>query len=289
MKEKYLSNTFCENLLKTTQQLLAGEWVGVCDGIACDLRRLFYLEKNKSLNKKYLRENIRIKLQELLLIEPTTSRENLNKIASILNSIQDKELEAQRIKVESYKRINTPEELDKLRDLFVKAPSFWKEYDKFADLELDWQEISENRPFLHDLRSKALSANPLEELGRYLDFGIYPPPEVLKAIHLRYEQYLIGRGYVSLDVAFFGREHSKLNSVAYRERLQEYEVFHTLVCQSKFQLPPDLLATCALEGKTLKEMAENFLRTKGKFLKKEIDIEAFLKGYRRWKKNHNYS
>lgn len=47
--------------------------------------------------------------------------------------------------------------------------------------------------------------NPLKKLGYYLEFGMYPPPEVLISISETYETYIALKGKVDLEESFFGK------------------------------------------------------------------------------------
>ncbi|MCS6159837.1 hypothetical protein ACRN9F_23575 [Shewanella oncorhynchi] len=47
--------------------------------------------------------------------------------------------------------------------------------------------------------------NPFKNLSYCLEFGMYPPPEVLISISETYERYMARKGEIDLEEAFFGK------------------------------------------------------------------------------------
>ena len=79
--------------------------------------------------------------------------------------------------------------------------------DTKAELEEAWATLRDT--LYSDLnvdsdRSEQID-NPLKKLSFYLEFGMYPPPEVLISISETYQKYMNLKGEIDLEEAFFGK------------------------------------------------------------------------------------
>ena len=175
MKQKRITKTFQLELLNIVLKLVKGQSELIIDGLVSSISRCFRLEADKNQPKE-LREIILRKLNEIISIEIRDSRTNLVRIFEILESIdEDKNFSDEIGNIQIFSRINSDKNLNELRNLYIKAPSCWKVENPYADLELAWQTLSENRPFLPEFRSTTSTLNPFTILCRFLQFGIYPP------------------------------------------------------------------------------------------------------------------
>ena len=115
--------------------------------------------------------------------------------------------------------------------------------------------------------------NPMGCFHSYVAVGRRPPAEVMVCIEKCMSDYLRAGGKLSLDRAFFGKEHVATKSYAklnYDKSLDSKYAF--------FDAVKDLSKRKSLEGR-----AEEFLSSRyGDF---STDVYSFLKGYERWKSN----
>jgi hypothetical protein len=117
--------------------------------------------------------------------------------------------------------------------------------------------------------------NPMECFHSYVAVNLRPPSEVMICIEKCMSDYLRAGGKLSLDRAFFGKEHVATKSYAklnYDKSLDSKYAF--------FDAVKDLSKRKSLEGK-----AEEFLST---HLDDSLsDVQSFLKGFNRWKSSKN--
>lgn len=117
--------------------------------------------------------------------------------------------------------------------------------------------------------------NPMECFHTHVAVGLNPPLEVMICMERCIQNYFLAGGKISLDKAFFGKEHVATKSYAklnYDKSLHsEYAFFDATKNSSKRK---------SLEGK-----AEEFLSKR--LGDHSTDIATFLKGYSRWKSNKN--
>ena len=117
--------------------------------------------------------------------------------------------------------------------------------------------------------------NPMECFHSYVAVSLRPPAEVMICIDKCMSQYLRAGGKLSLDRAFFGKEHVATKSYAklnYDKSLDSKYAF--------FDAVKDLSKRKSLEGR-----AEEFLSSRQDDF--STDVYSFLKGYERWKSNKN--
>jgi hypothetical protein len=144
-------------------------------------------------------------------------------------------------------------------------------------LEHEWHQISRDdqspsynqgkpRDFL-----QSPTSTPIEALTTYLDMGTYPPPEILMAVADCFNLYYQLYGELELEEAFFGKPKRRSGNFAARrswDRLCRF--FH-----SRVEVDRDLGKNTALVA-----LAEEFIHESENA---DIDVEAFLRRYRRWK------
>jgi hypothetical protein len=127
--------------------------------------------------------------------------------------------------------------------------------------------------------------NPMLNFIGSVDAGYYPSPDVLVAISKCFSSYLDAQGNKSLDQAFFGQIHGKQKSFAYKFSTEgwssEYVLFHkwfeleNTLPQEKVYGKPETHVPLPQE-----KAAETFLNDY--FPDKDIDVDSFLRSYRRW-------
>lgn len=82
----------------------------------------------------------------------------------------------------------------------------WKYLNKHFYSELN---LESNRPIELE--------NPLGKLAYFMEFGIYPPPELLLKISEIYEVYMLQAGKVDLEESFYGKPIKGIGSFSRRE------------------------------------------------------------------------
>ena len=115
----------------------------------------------------------------------------------------------------------------------------------------------------------------IETFNFNLEFGYYPPPEILLCIAEGFDRYLHAGGKLSLDEAFFGEKHKQRVSFAkFKSQLKTYGFFDVEV-----QLNDE--ANFSVE-----KLAERYISTLSMPENQKPDVESYLRGYRRWKKRY---
>ena len=112
--------------------------------------------------------------------------------------------------------------------------------------------------------------NPFKKLSNCLEFGMYPPPEVLISISETYERYMARKGEIDLEEAFFGKPKKGRGNFSSRSN-RESDV-HTL------QL--FLSLNDVTDKKSQYEVASEYLANK----KSDEDPEHLLRKFRRYRK-----
>jgi len=119
-------------------------------------------------------------------------------------------------------------------------------------------------------------ADPLEKFLHMINFGLYPPPEIMIWIANCFNTYFQKNGELTLDEVFFGRGNYALK----KRREAKYQLFD-LFLEARDDLlidrKPVATQSQLVEGyyKWLDENLEN--------IDKPDDFDSFLKSYRRWK------
>lgn len=176
---------------------------------------------------------------------------------------------------------NTTENTNSFRDA-LRAAYKTGNYPALCKLESTWQEIQAVTPEYD--RDIDMAENPLLAFQFITDIGYFPPPEILLAVSCCIKQYLNSGGNISLDEAFFGKSHKKTDSFAYahHKEYNKYGVFHLRWAKSDCVYKANGFTD--ISSLPLETRAEQFLdETFGKDAwTEEIDLESFLRGYRRW-------
>lgn len=121
--------------------------------------------------------------------------------------------------------------------------------------------------------------------------GRIPTPELLLSIAKSFLLYFEADGDLSLEQVFFGTPKRKSGIYANRAlRENRYLVFHDTVLRTR-----GLYSAAGKEQPSIESLAETFIESDHLFFcdeedeieetLPEIDIDSFLRGYRRWKKN----
>ena len=117
--------------------------------------------------------------------------------------------------------------------------------------------------------------NPIECFYTHVAVGLNPPLEVMICMERCIRAYFLAGGEISLNKAFFGKEHVPTKSYA--------KLNHDKSLHSKYAFFDAIKHS--LERKSLEGKAEEFLtKYRGDF---SSDPASFLKGYNRWKSNKN--
>lgn len=117
--------------------------------------------------------------------------------------------------------------------------------------------------------------NPMECFHTHVAVGLNPPLEVMICMERCIRDYFLAGGNISLDEAFFGKEHVATKSYAklnYDKSLHSKYAFFDAT--KKFS-----------KRKSLQGKAEEFLSER--LGDHSTDPATFLKGYSRWKSNKN--
>lgn len=121
----------------------------------------------------------------------------------------------------------------------------------------------------------------LEKFSVLVDQGFYPPPEIMLSIADCFQRYLSEKGDVSLDEIFFGKPHKKRDSFSFKKsHYTRYLLFHMMV-QGDYYKNQHLGEPLH----SLEEIAEVHLALSNNPDIPE-DIDTFLRGYRRWKREY---
>jgi hypothetical protein len=171
----------------------------------------------------------------------------------------------------------TNKKVDVIRNALEKA-YVADDYPVLNGLEESWKILEDDYQVID--RSDHPSSNPLSSFIYYVDLGFYPPPEIMLALCVCFERYIEAEGDLSLDEAFFGHKHKKRKSHAYREgKLYKYFLFHKLWASGmRRRVDGDL--------NSLEKLAEDYLGSlfANKDWEDDMDVDSFLRGYRRWVK-----
>ncbi len=174
---------------------------------------------------------------------------------------------------------NTPKSIKKFQKKLLNPD----EYPGLSSLEDSWQVLNElyshggefdfglRNDFDHGVNS---SDTALSSFMFCIDSGFYPPPEVLLALESCFKTYFLADGGLELEDVFFGeRKKGVGNYAALKARNQLYVDFHFKVTFSHDT------------NTSLEELAESMISNH--ISDPDIDIDSFLRGYRRWKNTMN--
>ncbi|TMO76588.1 hypothetical protein CWC17_03625 [Pseudoalteromonas sp. S3785] len=140
------------------------------------------------------------------------------------------------------------------------------------DLEDAWGYL--NKHFYSELnleRERPLeSENPLGKLAYFMEFGIYPPPELLLKISEIYEVYMLQAGKVDLEESFYGKPIKGIGNFSGREaKKQDVKLLEMTLS----------MEAISKKKRSQYEVAEEYLRAKGS----DEDPEHLLRKLRRYR------
>ena len=183
----------------------------------------------------------------------------------------------------------TSERAYEIRQILESPEAEAEEYPSLREIEETWQFLIKHHypenggePLVS--RAELLDDLPFVGFVSLVSQGFYPPPEVMLSLEMCFAKYLASGGDISLDEAFFGRPHKKYESYAFhRKHIWKFAAFHNLyVIIEKAHLEKAGQSKISLES-----LAEQYLKDHfGSVDNAGIDIEAFLRDYRRWKKRY---
>ncbi|MBM4968968.1 hypothetical protein HYO26_22265 [Vibrio parahaemolyticus] len=111
--------------------------------------------------------------------------------------------------------------------------------------------------------------NPFKKLSYCLEFGMYPPPEVLINIAQTYERYMSRKGEIDLEEAFFGKpQKGKGNFSAKSHREADVHMLQLFLSLND-----------VTDKKTQYEVASEYLSRQ----KSDEDPEHLLRKFRRYR------
>ncbi|MAL95625.1 MAG: hypothetical protein CME40_11160 [Haliea sp.] len=186
---------------------------------------------------------------------------------------------------------NTNEKAYEIREL-LESPGI-DDYPSLDSLEDSWRVLSnyygewDGKPLIDRVEIPDRTAgSPIENFQFHVESGFYPPPEIMILIQRCFQKYLAMGGDISLDEAFFGEPYKKRTSFAYRRhQIWRYAAFHNL----EVVLHQGHLQQTGQPKKSLEQLAEDYLSSLFSGDDAGIDVDTFLRGYRRWKRDHGFT
>lgn len=185
---------------------------------------------------------------------------------------------------------NTNERAYEIR-MLLESPEI-DDYPGAISMERTWKFLSQyygdwaGEPLVPRVGSPDRTADsPMENFECYVDMGFFPPPEVMIAIRLCFQKYLASAGDISLDEAFFGVPHKKRESYAYRKhRKWKFKHFHSYL--DGLERKRKHLKETNKPKKSLEQLVEQYLSSLFPGGDPGVDVDTFLRGYRRWKEEY---
>ncbi len=176
---------------------------------------------------------------------------------------------------------NSNEKVNEYRQK-LKASYVHDDYPVMVGLEHAWRLLEKDYGVIN--REDHPSNNPILSFDYYLDLGFYPPPEIMMVLGDALRFYFAGAGQFSLDEVLFGEKHKKTSSLAYKEHKKfKYQFFDTHV---NFSRQKEGSSNPSLEAVMLKVLEQTNPLTMAMLgFDPEVDIDTFLRGYRRWKQD----
>lgn len=181
----------------------------------------------------------------------------------------------------TYGSLNSNEKVNLYREK-LKASYVHDDYPVMSGLEHAWRLLEKDYEVVK--REEHPSDNPISSFEYYVDLGFYPPPEIMMIIGDALRLYFSGAGQLSLDEIFFGEKHKKTTSFAYRKHKRfKYQFFEMHVNFSRRNEDTSNLSLEAVMLKVIEETNPSTMAMLG--FDPDIDIDTFLRGYRRWKRD----
>lgn len=185
------------------------------------------------------------------------------------------------VKNKKYNFINTNEAANDYRKI-LKASYIHDEYPIMSALESAWRVLENNYEVIK--REEHPSDNPILSIEYYLGLGFYPPPELMMILSDSLSLYFNCAGKLSLDEILFGKKHKKTSSFSYNKHQKfKYQFFEMHLNRINKK---DGFSNLSLETRMLKIIEETPSEVLASFgFHPNVDIDTFLRGYRRWKQN----
>lgn len=176
---------------------------------------------------------------------------------------------------------NSNEKVNAYREK-LKASYVHDDYPVMVGLEHAWRLLERDYEVIN--REEHPSNNPISSFEYYLDLGFYPPPEIMMVLGDALRLYFAGAGQFSLDEILFGEKHKKTSSFAYKKYKKfRYQFFDIHVNLSRRKEGNSDQSLEAVMLKVLEETNPVTMAMLG--FDPDVDIDTFLRGYRRWKQD----
>lgn len=176
---------------------------------------------------------------------------------------------------------NSNEKVNAYREK-LKASYVHDDYPVMVGLEHAWRLLERDYEVIN--REEHPSNNPISSFEYYLDLGFYPPPEIMMVLGDALRLYFASAGQFSLDEVLFGEKHKKTSSFAYKKHKKfKYHFFDTHINLSRRKKGNSDQSLEAVMLKVLEETNPVTMAMLG--FDPDVDIDTFLRGYRRWKQD----
>lgn len=164
----------------------------------------------------------------------------------------------------------------------LKASYVHDDYPVLSGLEHAWRLLEKDYGVVN--REDQPSDNPISSFEYYVGLGLYPPPEIMMVLSDALRVYFSGAGQISLDEIIFGEKHKKTSSFAYKKHKKfKYQFFEMHL---NFNRRKESTSNLSLEAEMLKVFEETNPTTLAMLgFDPDVDIDTFLRGYRRWKQD----
>ncbi|MBB1402416.1 hypothetical protein [Pseudoalteromonas sp. SG45-1] len=167
---------------------------------------------------------------------------------------------------------NTLEDVVEVREI-LKASYKHNEFPYYSEFEHSWNMLRENSSH-NVIEREQIDSNPLNSFLHLIESGFYPPPELLIVVASCFRAHMISGGKTNLSEDFFGKD-KQFDHCINVSKITKYTDFEfKWVIDKKESLQ-------AVAEKYLLECSEKNNNTFGE----NTDVESFLRGYRRWKKD----
>ena len=144
-------------------------------------------------------------------------------------------------------------------------------YDVLMSLEDCWNDLRIDPEYY--TRKNIQHSSPVEALNNAIDYGVYPPPEVLLALNECFETYYSFYGKVELEDIFFGKRKKRVgNNSGLKYSKEIYKRFRFYVVMDRIEKSMK---------RSLEDIAIDYLMERSP----DTDLDSFLRQYRRYKKS----
>lgn len=158
-----------------------------------------------------------------------------------------------------------------------------EDYPFLDGLEQTWKIIQQDYGSIIKRDDDEGSAEtPLNSFMYLVEMGFYPPPEVLLEIFNCFNLYYMAQGSLELEDVFFGKRKKGIGNHA-AQKSQDWIYQHLWMNEQMESIP-------SIKPKAIKSISLIASEMLDHFKLDELDLDSFLRGYRRWKsrkiKNH---